>query len=610
MKNTVLLFAILLIYATTHAQNVASRIPNSPYPVTVRPDTLLMVNIDLFTQTQQLTVVTLQGLLAKTKPRIMITRGTPAFRSDLQNNYGVTYDSTYFNDFAGLMNHFKPEVSGYVLCNMGDTSTNGAISVCGFYNAVVASAADTALLDSLGIPQVYNMIGKGQIWAFDTFRTEYNKRIISYQNVSKCTYLSDYSVYAGAYQMYDVIPLSPLADSAFGNLQPNSAAFGWADEFTFVYQASLHGTHVHASDFCNNLSTFSNFSAPAVQKNHSVDTLIKPGVHTVCFLMSDGDNVQWLMGTFANGNNWYGSNKRGTLNMGWTVSPALAELAPTELKYMYDTAATLPNGMDVFVAGPSGMGYVYPDYFNPLDSAAAITGRMMKKADMSILNIIGNSWQDIYFEPYLNQPDIDAIFYYDYNDFYFGEHGLSTCINGKPVISARYDLVTGYFSVDTLAKLLNNQVKDPTSVDGYTLVAVNAWDDGMDSLVACYQKLDSTVRVVTPDAFVKLYKQGTGCNNTTAVMPQPVSTKGIELSCLPNPCSTSSDVTYTIAQTGPVELLLCDAFGRKVRTLVSGLQNAGTHQITLDTRALPAGMYFYTLQGDGFRKTARFVVGK
>ncbi len=606
-----LLFVLLTIsvYVAVIAQSTVPRIGNSPYPVSTRPDTLYMVNIDLFSATRQLTAVTLQGLLAKTKPRIMTTRGTAAFRLDLQNNYGVTYDSAFFGDFGGLLNHFKPEINGYVLYDNNDTSTNAAISICSFYHAVAAAAADTALLDSLGINMLYNTAGKGQSWAFDTFRTSYSKRILSYQQAGKCTYLSDYSVFAGAFHFYDLIPLTRLADSAFANLRTNSAALGWADEHTFVTEASMFGTHVHASDFCSNLSTFSNFTATATQKNHSDDTIIKPGVHTVCFLMSDGDNVQWLMGDFASNTRWYGSHKRGMLNMGWTISPALAELAPTELKYMYDSAASTPQGMDCFVAGPSGMGYIYPDNFHPLDSAAAITGRMMKKADMSILNIIGNVYQNSFFEPYLKQPDIDAIFFYDYNNFYFGEHGITSCINGKPVISARYDLVVNYFSVDTLARLLNSQLKDPTSTDGYSLVAVNAWDDGMDSLVACYQKLDSTVRVVTPDAFVKLFKQGTGCQSTTGIQPL-AQHKNIELSCSPNPCHDISTISYILPQATTAEVQLCDAFGRTIKTLASGCQAAGTHQLTFDARTLAPGMYFYTITGEDFKRSVRWVVSR
>ena len=608
MKNIcLLLFAIGFFNISLQAQT-APRIGNSPYPVSTQPDSLFMVNIDLFTQPQQLAVITLQGLLAKIKPRIMVTRGTPEFRLDLQEHYGVTYDSTYFSDFHGLIAHFKPQISGYILCPFSDTSTNAAISICSHYNAVTVNPADTAFFDSLGIPMLNSTSGKGQGWAFNNYRPYFSKRILSYQEASKNTFLSDWSVYTGAFHFYDLLPITDLADSAFANLNTNGVAFGWANEFVFVYNASNFGVHVHASDFCNNLSTFSNFSAPTVQKNHSTDTILKPGVHTVCFLMSDGDNVQWLMGAFADGHNWYGSNKRGTLNMGWTVSPAMAELAPTELKYMYDTAATAENGKDYFIAGPSGLGYIYPDNFHPLDSAAAITSRIMEKADMRILNVIGNAWQNQFFEPYLDKPNIDAIFYYDYTNFYFGLHGLSTCINGKPVISARYDLVNGYFSADTLAKLLNGQVKDPTSVDGYSLVAVNAWQDGMDSLVACYQKLDSTVRVVTPDAFVKLWKAGTGCAPATGI--GQLSTVKIELSCQPNPCNNISYVNYSLSQPTQADLILCDAYGRKVKTLASGFQSPGAHQLTFDTHALPAGLYFYSLQGDGFKKTAKCLVVK
>ena len=54
--------------------------------------------------------------------------------------------------------------------------------------------------------------------------------------------------------------------------------------------------------------------------------------------MTDGDNVQWLLGPFASSTSWFGSPDRGKVNLGWTVSPAMAEIAPNVLQYFYDHA--------------------------------------------------------------------------------------------------------------------------------------------------------------------------------------------------------------------------------------------------------------------------------
>ncbi len=58
--------------------------------------------------------------------------------------------------------------------------------------------------------------------------------------------------------------------------------------------------------------------------------------------------------------NWYGSPNRGKVDIGWTVSPALSELAPTVLANFYANASNTTQGRDVFIAGASGVGYSYP----------------------------------------------------------------------------------------------------------------------------------------------------------------------------------------------------------------------------------------------------------
>lgn len=605
MKNRKFIFSslllLLLVLLTalkdTQAQGRASRIGNSPYPVSSRPDTLFMVGFSHLSPSQQFTAVSLQGLLAKTKPVILTEMGAAAFRADLPLHYGITLDSTYYNNFAGLIQHFRNQVNGYILCNWQDSTTDAAISVCAMMNAFAVAPQDTALMDSLGLPQVYSTIGKGEVWSYDSFRNNYSKKIVAIQDPAKCTFLSDYMIFSGGMDYWD-LPLSDQSSQILSGMDINGALMGWSLEFMLTSAASQHSLHVHASDFSANLSAYSNLDAPCRQVNHSADTLLRPGVHTVCFLMTDGDNIQWLGNDFISSSNWFGCPRRGEVNLGWTISPALAELGPTQMKHIYDSAATTPSGRDGFVSGPSGIGYFYPDLCANPDSVAAITGRMMQKADLSIMNVIAQGYNRASLKPFLDQPNIDAILFYEYSN-YSGLNGFSDCIDGKPVISGRFNLNTGDNVAWTLAQKLDTMPKNPYSPDGYSLVPVNVWADNVDSVIACMRLLDSTVRVVTPESFVKLFMAGNNCIAQPDGMEADHS-KPLLLCNRPNPCSVQTEIVYELPEDAAIEIVLFDPLGREIKQLLMGYETAGIHQFAADLKDIPAGIYTYRLSAAGY----------
>jgi hypothetical protein len=211
-----------------------------------------------------------------------------------------------------------------------------------------------------------------------------------------------------------------------------------------------------------------------------------------------------MLGPFGTSTNWYASPSRKKTNIGWTMAPAMTELAPTVMKRFYDAEGTSEGGRDYFVAGPSGMGYVFPDTYGSLDSYAALTNLYMKKADLRILNVIGNSMDSKYITPFLQQDQIDGIFYYYYSNYAQG-NGQIYFLNNKPVITARYNLWSGTFeSPETLADKLNSLSTDVTSKQSYSLIAVHVWTNSVDDVVKCASYLNKNVRVVTPDEFVAL----------------------------------------------------------------------------------------------------------
>lgn len=184
---------------------------------------------------------------------------------------------------------------------------------------------------------------------------------------------------------------------------------------------------VVASDWARNIEVYSGVSPPRplAQKPLRPPPSAPAAVHTVCFLMSDGDNLQWLINGFFN-RGWYGSEDRGRTDIGWTISAAAAELAPSLMDLAYaraarPTAGSPSPGADVFVAAVSGSGYAYPDIMSPeaLGAYAKQTADFMAKADLRILNVLAASAMPsaANLGPLLSSPQVDGAFYYLFDDY-------------------------------------------------------------------------------------------------------------------------------------------------------------------------------------------------
>lgn len=500
-----------------------TRLPGSPYPVSVKPDTLFVVYEDAFTPEQIITIGTLQGVLAQTKPRIYVLERSgdtkhKLWLDDLAARYQTVVNYDYANDLADLINHFKGELAGYILSpTITEEYTHTAISLAGIRKAIVVTSSNEQYAKDAGLALIANTNNMGFGFFINKYKSEMNKTSMCYQTVmgDGAAYLTDYAVFGKMFHMYESSITANFTGvtNVLGN---NAALFGWLKdkEPELVREASKKNVFVHAADYCRNLSVLSNYGVTTTQKSHISNPEQKENVHTVCFLISDGDNLQLLLKDFYG--SWYNTTKRGKANIGWTMSPALCEMAPTALKLFYDQASGTEGKRDYFVAAPSGVGYMNPDHYADNSSYAALTAEYMKKSDMRVLNIIGNKFEEPYLSSYLLQDQIDGIFYYDYAN-YAKHAGAMTFSNGKPIITARYNLwpdpkdANGnmlYEDISSLAAKLNAASTDITSPEGYTLVAVNIWSQNVSDIMNCIVKLnESKVRVVAPDEFVALVKR-------------------------------------------------------------------------------------------------------
>jgi hypothetical protein len=469
------------------------------------------------------------------------------YRIDSQDYYStwlsemVSFGGVKVNwDFAGdansLIEYFLSKYSTTILAGIASYSASSpsslskAVTYCagsltGAFTAEQSVAQELSLL--FDIPIVFD----GTKDELPDNNLSFSKNVITFQQPSAQAFMVDYAVFArSAFLTWD----DPARDAWLDELEAESsgcaAAFGWVgDENDFVSTLTKRGIWVHASDWAKNIDTLTNVNVDVSMqtKPAAARPRLKArsgGVHTATFVVTDGDNIQWLLNGFT-GPDFFGSSDRPATPMGFTLPPALADLAPVVLHYLYTRA---DPAVSSFVASPSGYGYMYPEELDQsaLQRFADETAAVMKSTNMRILNILAgdddmrNETLQRSSQPFLSHDNVDAVFYYTYGSGYAGGQGKAICSrNGKPVISARLSLwgdnddpsASPMLSADGIIAALEQQSLDYSSSDGYSLIPVHAWSHNVTDVKYILDHLSPSVQVVTPTEFLKLYIENVKC---------------------------------------------------------------------------------------------------
>jgi hypothetical protein len=78
----------------------------------------------------------------------------------------------------------------------------------------------------------------------------------------------------------------------------------------------------------------------------------------------------------------------------------------------------------------------------------------------------------------------------------------------------------------------------------------------------------------------------------------------------PNPFNPSTQIAYSIKETGFVSLKVFDILGREVASLVNEEQNAGVHTVQFNASHFSSGIYFYRLESGSFVQTNKMMLLK
>eukprot|EP01059_Diplonema_ambulator_P015464 TRINITY_DN26605_c0_g1_i1.p1 TRINITY_DN26605_c0_g1~~TRINITY_DN26605_c0_g1_i1.p1 ORF type:complete len:550 (+),score=167.94 TRINITY_DN26605_c0_g1_i1:49-1650(+) len=495
---------------------------------------IYVISVDSMTDDQQVAVGSLQGAVGRQRPLIYAGDVTDYNLVSLVKYFGVKPVVVgNFSDLLAKVSSTGMLPKKYALYNdtpgqPGELLRNAALSLASLPEPGIAITKEyVALAQQYGMTAINTNTDLSQQEVWREHKSKYSNRILIQSHTPQ---LSDYAVFTGAFAFY-ADPLSDLEPAlmaeTFRNLQPLSAVLGWIPgpvprEDVFVSAAADVQSYVHCADNARNLATLSQFDIPKFQQGQGKRVPKSDHVHTVTFLVSDGDSFVYDFYTFLS-TQWYLSSERvgsSPVPLGWTLSSTLSLMAPATLANVY---ANMTEN-DEFVSGPSGAGYAYPDRMANAADFAELTAQAMEKTDQAAVNVItGKPYETVFdpvpiAEPFLEQDQIKSVIVYNYFDYAIMQGQIVKGAKNKPIVGARawmcnlatdFDCITACgpecVTLNTTKNILRMQSKDTTSLRSYSLIAVDAWHNNYESVQKIMSELhaEGGFRFVLPSQFIE-----------------------------------------------------------------------------------------------------------
>ncbi|MCX7800703.1 MAG: GxGYxYP family putative glycoside hydrolase [Fimbriimonadales bacterium] len=441
----------------------------------------------------------LQGLANRSGPLVWQKAGgmTRILLDQLQAE-GWTFRET--RDVWQAAEAFRSRIRGAVVCRAGDETLNVAATWAGLENLLVVDES----LQQEALARGWKVLrdARSQLPPVSRLRRD----LAVEQPPSKAGFLRDYAIRHRA-ECYWTGHDDAARSARTARLVPGAFVLGWGeDEFRWVEAISRRSGSGVAADWCANLSAME-------QAGGSIRPMPKPrierpprkGERVVAFVLTDGDNIQWLTQGMPLHPSYYGHPRRGSFKMTWEVSPLLARFAPRVLDYLF--AKATPG--DGFVAA-GAPGYAYPSLASDRTVYARQTAPLLRQTGLRVVGVIddnGGSMESVV--PLLELPEVDAVLYKAYSPY----HKLGGRVlwhNGKPVVSYRFPLWEGVegWGPDDLVRSVAAMSDDPTNPDSYALVTVHAWSFGsiggpVEAVRRVVDRLPEGTRVVTAPELIE-----------------------------------------------------------------------------------------------------------
>jgi hypothetical protein len=212
----------------------------------------------------------------------------------------------------------------------------------------------------------------------------------------------------------------------------------------------------------------------------------------VSFTISDGDNLQYDQHRMAA---LWKDSARGSLPIGWTISPWLVQAAPSLAAYYLGTASS----NDQLIAGPSGAGYMFPSDWPQaqLSGFLQLTGELMQAMKLDVVQVLDTGSGQAFTKPVLQAAYVKVLAPFGVQGILSGSGQAQSSwsnVSGVPVLQ---NLGLG----DSVSKTVN-LIKSAAA--RYLNVYIMAWTMTPSDLQQVIQQLGSEYQVVTPGELLKM----------------------------------------------------------------------------------------------------------
>ncbi|MBQ7364235.1 MAG: hypothetical protein IJW46_01410 [Clostridia bacterium] len=476
------------------------------------------------TKDDLLSAVSLQGILAATSDeRIVISYDKSAqnFTTVIKTYYK---DTCSFKNLSSVWYYLKQHptvVKGYILTDLGDDSVNVATSLAGILEAIIVTPENESNAKANGLTCLLDVREYDDAWLRKSeYFARLNKDITFMLSPDGIEFLRDYAIFNHAYLFTDADTSQLSLRSRVSHMNPGFTVLGWnnncGEHGTVSVLSALNGCLIPA-DYAKNIATLASYPLASAHQKTKDTAASGKGKHTVCLVMSDGNNLQWVLNDFMTSSKWFSSMKRGKFPFAWGLPAAMIDIASPAFMYYYKNM----KANEEYIMELSGLGYTFPSKWKDKNALATMQSKViesMKRADMSVLEILDDvtlsqTVVDTYYQGFLKDEAILGALYIDYGN-YAAYQGKIFWTNQKPLVTAKYRLWAGTDSIEDIAAAINRASTDETSEHAYTFITVHAWS-GLDSdgnfvaggntMEAVYQlvtMLDKDVELVTPSEFL------------------------------------------------------------------------------------------------------------
>lgn len=412
------------IYTNITLPKVARRYdtfqPKMPQPARQ----LYVADVRKLTNDEKIFLTSLQGIVNRKQPRVYFLFDDDDSRwLDALREQNVIDKTITVADPWELVDQFRSEFKGAVVCDPKVyVSPCLAVSLAGADDLLVAMTPELA--ERVNVPVKVDLRGrfKDNAAALKYLRTDVMPRLDPYLT---CT------LDPAVFHQGGLDSLIAARGSVFWITGPEAQQLPGADTFKEVAEVNAllarmplgavvrgfwwHGDGIGlqesdgvalagrlgkvtlVSDLITNLSVHSGVPATRlVQKPRPPAPPLDPKKVYVSFTMSDGDNLCTWRGYFRR---YFDDPVRGSIPVGWGMSPAILDLAPSWARWYYEKAT--PN--DEFICDVSGVAYMYPSSWgvsltNKNEAFRWFYNRTqdyMKRMDMNTIRLMDVSAKDI-----------------------------------------------------------------------------------------------------------------------------------------------------------------------------------------------------------------------